>query len=225
MPSILITKALQDVPLLEAFCLAQSVDLTAESYIRFEAIAAEIPDRMEAIFFGSPRAVDFFLAQGKVPEGCEIACIGKTTENYLLGKGFTVGFSGGSGAGDPEKVAERLREWLGGRKLHIARSEQSRRTIAGALPASQVEEMIVYRTITMSACTDCNPDVLVFTSPSNLEGFLKSNLIQPDTALIAWGKTTEKALNRLGHRATHVLSSASEQELVSYLSSTLGILK
>lgn len=215
--SILITRPIEEVPLLEAFCAERNIRLLAESFIRFEAVKAEIPSPMETLFFGSSRAVDFFIAQSAIPVNCEIACIGPATASYLKQKGYHVHFSGEK-AGNPDEVAEALKSWLGNRKLYIAQSAQSNRSMAKSLPAEQVREIVVYQTITVSKTIKESLDHLVFTSPSNLEGFLSSNSILPETKITAWGKTTEKALKDHGYHADFVLQEASEAELISILS-------
>lgn len=215
--TLLITRPLEEVPMLEAFCAERNIRLIAESFIRFEAVKAEIPSSMETLFFGSSRAVDFFLAQSAIPANCEIACIGPATASYLEQKGYRVHFSGEK-AGNPDEVAEALKVWLGNRKLYIAQSAQSNRSMAKALPAEQVHEIVVYQTITVSKTVDVPLDHLIFTSPSNLEGFLISNSISPETKITAWGKTTEKALKNKGYQPYFVLKEASEAELISILS-------
>ena len=214
--SVLITKELFEVPLLEKFCAKNKMDLIANSFIRFSLVQAEIPVNIEAVFFGSKRAVEFFLLQSDLPVSCKVACIGETTKNYIENLGIEVDFCG-SKAGDPEFVAQELKEWLGKRKLHIALSDQSNRSMSKLLPEYQVDEFIVYQTISDPKPMPDAPDLIIFTSPSNLNGFLVENQISSRSKVIAWGKTTEKALNAVNIHPDLVLQQATESELIEIL--------
>ncbi len=214
--SILITRSISEVPQLEAFCHAQKIHLIAESFIDFAPVKASIPSNIETIFFGSRRAVDYFLLQAEIPVSCEIACIGASTAAHLQKLGYRVHFTG-TKAGDPQSVAEELKSWLGMRKLYVAQSAQSNRSMAKALPENQTEAIILYETISISKVISTPLNWIVFTSPSNLEGFLSSNSVSPETQIIAWGKTTEKALQSNDLKADFVLESASEAEIISIL--------
>lgn len=216
MDSILITKPMAEARQLEAFCRTQNIHLEATSFIRFEAVKATIPGTMEALFFGSPRAVDFFLAQATIPEGCAIACIGEATAKHIRQLGYEVSFTG-QRSGEPDSVAQALKTWLGTRKLHIAQSVQSNRSMAKALPESQTEAIIVYKTIADPKLIEGAFKWIIFTSPSNLEGFLIRNSVPAEAKVIAWGKTTEKALKAKGLQADFVLESASETEVIEIL--------
>jgi len=214
--TLLITKSAGETGILKEYCAGVGIKLLMHSFIRFEPVKAEIPGDIEALFFGSKRAVDFFLMQAQIPAGTFIACIGSVTLKYLNSLGYEVHFSGAK-AGDPATVALALKAWLGDRRLHVALSEQSNRSMARVLHPEQVAEIIVYRTLSAPVVIAEIPNLVAFTSPSNVTGFLLENEIDPDTTVIAWGKTTEKALNGLGIQVHHVLEHSTEEELISWL--------
>lgn len=218
--SVFITKPIAEVELLKQFCEKNGMQLTGNSFIQFKLVKAEIQDEIKTIFFGSKRAFDFFLTQSDIPENCEIACIGKTTKKYIEESGFQVSFCGEK-AGNPAAVAEELKVWLGNRKLHIALSAQSNRSMSKVLPKDQVEEIIVYQTLSNPQKTDKIPDVLVFTSPSNLKGFLVENTISPSSTMIAWGETTKTVLMEMGNQPDFVMQDSTEDELINILQNLL----
>ena len=98
----------------------------------------------------------------------------------------------------------------------IPSSEQSNRSVAQTLPASQVEELIIYRTVAkplrIQPCA-----VNVFTSPSNFLSFIQKNTLESSQTIIAWGKTTEKVIRNAGYAVNATLTYASEEELVEVL--------
>ena len=216
MTSLLITKNLAELNLLPSFCKADGLELIGQSFIDFELIESPIPKDIQVLFFGSKRAAHFFLLQSEIPTHYQIACIGETTKIQLEKMGIKVDFWG-SEAGNPEVVAEELKTWLAGRKLHIPLSDVSNRSMAKVLPKEQVIEIQVYKTIQQGIHITSTPTILAFTSPSNLAGYLLKNTIPKNAHLIVWGKTTELSLNNLGYQANYVLKYATEKELVEYL--------
>jgi uroporphyrinogen-III synthase len=213
--SLFISKDLSDLSVLPAFCQDNSIELVAQSFISFEELPFESHLSPSVVFFSSMRAAEFYLAQASLPTNCEIACIGSKTAEKLKAKGLNVSFIGET-AGEPAIVAEQFKTWLNGRKVLIPSSEQSNRSIAQTLPASQVEELIIYRTVakplTIQACA-----VNVFTSPSNFLSFIQKNSLESSQSIIAWGKTTEKAIRNAGYAVNATLTYASEEELVEVL--------
>jgi uroporphyrinogen-III synthase len=213
--SLFISKDLSDLSVLPTFCADNSIELVAKSFISFEALPFEAHSSPSVIFFSSIRAAEFYLAQTSLPTNCEIACIGSKTAEKLKAKGLNVSFIGET-AGEPAIVAEQFKAWLNGRKVLIPSSEQSNRSIAQTLPTSQVEELIIYRTVskplTISPCA-----VNVFTSPSNFLSFIQKNSLEANQTIIAWGKTTEKAIRNAGYAVNATLTYASEEELVEVL--------
>jgi len=213
--SLFISKDLSDLSVLPTFCADNSIELVAQSFISFEALPFEAHSSPSVIFFSSIRAAEFYLAQTSLPINCEIACIGSKTAEKLIAKGLNVSFIGET-AGEPAIVAEQFKTWLNGRKVLIPSSEQSNRSIAQTLPTSQVEELIIYRTVakplTIQPCA-----VNVFTSPSNFLSFIQKNSLEPNQTIIAWGKTSEKAIRNAGYAVNATLTYASEEELVEVL--------
>jgi len=60
-------------------------------------------------------------------------------------------------------------------------------------------------------------DFIIFTSPSNVNGFLFDNSISDYCKIIAWGKTTENHLISKGFKVNYTLNTASENELIEIL--------
>ena len=122
----------------------------------------------------------------------------------------------GDKAGDPESVADAFKNWLGDRKVLIPCSDSSNRTIANALPEEMRHEVIVYKTIHDPVhINDC--DVYIFSSPTNVESFFKENVLPDRSAVISWGKTTDKALQKHNINPVLTLQHSSTKEIISWL--------
>ncbi len=200
-----------------AFIEENNIKLIANSMIEFKAASFSFqPDQHEAYFFGSKRAVSFFLQQHSIPHQSLICCIGNSTAESLKNAGYQVDFIGNN-ASDAQHVAQDLVSFLGDKKLCVVRSNISMRSIPKAFPSSQVNEICVYETALSPKKLEQNPDVLIFTSPSNVDGFLLKNEIKPHQQLIAWGKTTQNHLETKGHKTSFTLKNSDENEIIAFL--------
>ena len=213
---VLITKTEDEVSELKKFCDENNLSLICNSFIDFEIIKAEIPKNYDWIFFGSRRAARYFLQQAKIPVNCKVACIGQKTKSHLEKMGLKVDFYGQE-SGKPESVANELKNEIKTNHLIIPISNISKHSIANVFPKNQVTEIVVYNTKNQTKKINEKLDLIAFTSPSNVDGFLIENVISDDCKIIAWGKTTEKHLLSKGYNPTFTLKSASEEELIQIL--------
>lgn len=217
--SIFISKELEELTMLPEFCEKNSVKLSCKSLIQFKSMPFEIKNDYSVLFFSSIRSFDHFTKYQQIQPNVALATIGQATARRIKQRGFTVDFIGDK-AGHPHEVANEFKEWLGNRKVLIPISKQSNRTISNALELRQFEEVEVYETGANPAIIDAH-EVYVFTSPSNIASYFSMNKIPIDAKVIAWGVTSDEALKRHNVRSTHVLSKASEEELIHYLTGLL----
>ena len=110
MKSLYITRDLDDLFILQQYCSFGQIDLHAQSQITFEEVPFSIEKPFEVVFFSSVRAGRFFLRNYDGPlSTLAYACIGEETA-----KRFNIDFAFiGKEAGNPEKVAEKFKNWLG----------------------------------------------------------------------------------------------------------------
>ena len=212
MKTVLITKKDTEVTDLKDFCALNGCNLMAHSFIDFESVKSIFPEQYDWIFFGSKRAVDFFLDQHTLLATCKVACIGSTTAKHLITKGIIPDFVGDQ-AGDATAVASSLSQVVGNQILVIPISSKSKHSIANVIATSTCHEVVVYQTKLNSFQLTEQPAILIFTSPSNVEGFLRFNSISSSAAIVAWGKTTEKFLIDAGYSVSTVLKTANLEEL------------
>lgn len=213
--SIFISRNSTELPLLTEFCDQHDIALIAHSLISFELVHNQCSQEYDVLFFSSIRAAEFYLKQHHVSANTKIATIGETTAEKLRNLGLNVDFVG-STAGNPKIVADEFSSWLHGRKVLIPCSDRSNRSIANSLPDTQVEELVVYRTIANpKQITPC--DVYIFSSPSNFESFMKLNVVPLNSVTMAWGITTDKAMRERGIVPEHILTNSTEEEILNYL--------
>ena len=211
---LFISKNVNEIEQLINFAQENEIELIAHSFLQFEAIPFKIKSSYEAIFFGSPRAVDFFLKQEKLHSSVFIGCVGEITAQSLIEKGYTPNYIGKS-SGDTSKIAIEFKELVKDKKVLFPQSSISHRSIASLFPPDQIEEISIYKTATYSkSIPTC--DYYIFTSPSNVDGFLIENKFPLTAKIIAWGKTTEKYLIKKGVKVKYTLKNSSVEELIEY---------
>jgi uroporphyrinogen-III synthase len=212
---LFISKNVNEIEQLINFAQEKEIELIAHSFLQFEAIPFKIKSSFEAIFFGSPRAVDFFLKQEIVDPLVFIGCVGEITAQSLIEKGYTPNYIGKS-SGDTSKIAIKFKELVSNKIVLFPQSSISNRSIASVFPAEQIKEISIYKTVTYSKIIS-NCDYYVFTSPSNVDGFLNENQFSSTAKIIAWGKTTKKYLIEKGVKVEHTLKNSTVEELIEYL--------
>lgn len=213
MKSLYITRDLDDLFVLQQYCSFGQIDLHAQSQITFEEVPFSIEKPFEVVFFSSVRAGRFFLRSYDGPlSSLQFACIGEeTAQKFNIDFAFV-----GKEAGNPEKVAEKFKSWLGDKRLLIPHSSLSQKTIAQVVLDTQCESICVYNTLPNTKVIDAC-DVYVFTSPSNLAAFLQVNTIPVNAKVIAWGNTTKSALQQRKMPIAETLVHATLEELLQVL--------
>ncbi|MDB0011369.1 uroporphyrinogen-III synthase [Crocinitomicaceae bacterium] len=215
MSTLFISKKEEDLKSHFHLFKAKSITVIAHSFLQFEAVPFNLKSVYQALFFGSPRAVQFFLQQEEILDNTFIGCIGEVTAKPLLDKGIKVDFIGKS-AGNPSEVAQQFKEEVGDKRVLFPQSLSSNRSVVRVFPLTQVEEISIYKTVIVPQnIPDCS--IYVFTSPSNVDGFLKENSIPVNAKVIAWGSTTANHIISKNLSVDIILKEASIEELISVL--------
>ncbi len=214
--SIFISKNPSETTLLQNFCSENNVQLISKSLISFSAIKSDLLVEAEVVFFGSKNAFDYYLLNQKHDTKLQIASIGDSTASYIVAKGYEVSFTGKS-AGNPEKVSLELNEWLNNRSICFIKSTESKGSIEKYIHSKKIQKLVLYETKFESFTFENEFDILIFTSPSNVNSYLKSNKISDKTKIIAWGKTTENELKKYDLNSQIVLNESNFEELIQTL--------
>lgn len=213
MPSVFISKNVNEINELQNFCSASGLSLIARSMIGFEPVPFSVKSDFDVVFFSSPRSIMFFLREFSTGSKIKIAAVGDKTSEVLSALGYTVDFTG---SGDPIQSASEFREWVGDKRVLFPISSNSLRSISKDLKGDQKEEVVVYETIpNPSTVEPC--DVYFFTSPSNVNAFMSVNELSSNKSKIfAWGSSTSSALKEEGLEHT-VMSKPSISEVINIL--------
>ncbi|WP_262247746.1 hydroxymethylbilane synthase [Parapedobacter soli] len=152
------------------------------------------------IFFASKNGIEnFFKLQPRLSKRTKFAVIGRGSEEMLRQFGHTPDFSGERLGINMEEIAAEFAKIADGTTVLIPRAKDSLETIQKSLTAdTKVINLPVYQTRIDTDVSKSNADVLVFTSPSNVEAYFADNLVDPGQQIICIGRSTGKRIEELG---------------------------
>ncbi len=178
------------------------IEIEARSLIRtvptITILDPYILRNLDWIFFSSKNAVEYFFKLNPVlSKKIKFGVMGSGSEDMLRRKGY---FADYTGAGiNPAEVGTGFAKTANGSTVLFPSAEGSLRTIQQALSTdTKVIDLPVYETILVDDVERSAAEILVFTSPSNVEAYFVDNLLDPDQKIIAIGLSTGKKLEEIG---------------------------
>lgn len=192
--------------------------LEAQSLIAFTALPFDCPPAHDILFLASIRAADFFFARCNT--GALIACAGiETAEKVAAKYNKEIAFIAQQ-SDQPQIESIRFYHWRAGRKVCFPSSPISIGTYAALLPDHEKIILPVYDTTFMESQIEPK-DIYIFSSPSNVLAFVKSNRIAKEARVVAWGSSTERELIQNGINVTYVLRAPQQADLLNWLNKIL----
>lgn len=147
------------------------------------------------VFFSSKNAVKYFFTQKPDIGNAKIGAVGKSTADEVRKYGKRADFIGSSD--DTRMTGKKFAALAGNKTILFPQAKESMKTIQLQLPGGQnVKNLVVYETIKNPDLT-ISPDefdILVFTSPSNVDAFYEKNKISAHQKVVAMGDATANAL-------------------------------
>ncbi len=186
-------------------------ELLGVSCIETQRILIEKVPPSDWTFFSSAQGVKHFLEQHSISSSF-IGVMGEGTLKALKSFGLSADFIGQTS--DPEMVGKAFTSTL--------EPNQSILFPASLISKQNIAKQIVGHTILHLPCYQTLPkankvgphDLYLFTSPSNVDGFLLEQPL-PDAILVAYGPTTEAYLKEKGAANVTVLQQITDAQLYS----------
>lgn len=149
------------------------------------------------IFFSSRQAVHFFFKQNPKLPDVKFGCVGKATSEALRKFGKRADFIGSSN--DTKMTGKQFAAKVGSDVVLFPQAKGSLRSIQQQfVKPEQVIDLVVYETLKKNSGEQPEADILVFTSPSNVEAYLEKFTIRKDQKLVAMGEATANELRQAG---------------------------
>jgi hydroxymethylbilane synthase len=153
---------------------------------------------VEWVFFSSKNAVEyFFQLEPQLPKNVKFGVMGSGSEEMLRRKGYFTDYVG-EGI-DSADIAREFAKVANGTTILFPAAEDSMRSIQQLLSAdTKIIDLPIYETVMEEDIEVSTADVLVFTSPSNVDAYFINNLLDPYQKVIAIGKSTGKKFEEMG---------------------------
>jgi len=154
------------------------------------------------IFFSSRNGVEYFFNLKPVlPKNVKFGVVGRGSEDALRKFGELADFVGETG--DITEVAEEFAPLAAGQNVLFPRAQDSLLTIQKSLSAdTKIVDLPIYETVIEDNIDKTYADILIFTSPSNVEAYFADNLLDPGQQVIAIGNSTGKKFDEMGVQYT-----------------------
>jgi hydroxymethylbilane synthase len=182
------------------------IEIEARSLIRTVPVITKfdsyILKNIDWVFFTSKNAVEYFFKLGpQFPKKIKFGVMGSGSEDMLRRNGHFADYVGESN--DTAEVAEDFAALANGTVILFPGADSPMRSIQQGLSAeTKIIDLPVYETVLEEEVEPSGADVLVFTSPSNVEAYFADNLLEPGQKVIAIGKSTGKRFDEMGVKYT-----------------------
>jgi len=213
---ILVTKNPDEFPLIYRSLKENHHEVLIKSFIDFQEIPCpkniSLP---EALFFNSPRAVEyFFRCYPDISEKIFVGCIGPGTRKKLLEKNITPEFTGKGN--NTKHIMTEFAQLAQNKKILIPVAEQHSSVVEEVFCNRELHTIFpVYRTVPVKAKVPATfYDIAVFTSPSQWKSFRNENSEVIIKKIIAMGKTTASSIEQDGFRNIILSESFEETDLL-----------
>lgn len=202
--SVFISRNLDENSYLSRFFKKHNVEVEGRSLIKIFPIITKLDSYIlkhaDWLFFGSKNAIDhFFALDPLLMKKTKIAVLGQGSEMALRNYGRAADFSGDKIGVRAEEFAAEFAKIANGTKVVIPCAKETLGTIQKALsPDTNVVSIPIYETVITHDVDKTNAEVLIFTSPSNVEAYFRQNLLDPGQRLISIGTSTGRKLDEMG---------------------------
>jgi uroporphyrinogen-III synthase len=188
-----------------------------ESLIQITQIRFSYTPQTNWIFFTSKNSIDCFFAQDpNFPETVKYGVISHTSEKHLLMYNKQASFVG-CGV-DLLKIAKDFRDVLENESVLFPQAIDSYQTIQKQLAFTNTcNNLYVYKTTIKTDFDIPYSDILIFTSPSNVEAYFNKYKIDVRQFVIAMGASTKYKLKEFGVSKVFIPKSFDEQGLLNVL--------
>jgi hydroxymethylbilane synthase len=212
--SVFITRNLDECASLFDTLTAHKFNLLGKSLIEVSPLNYVYSPGSDWLFFSSKNAVKHFFSQNpELTATIKIAAIGEVTAGAIKKFNRKVDFIGEGN--DTSQIGKTFASYIKGESVLFPVSKNSLRTIQKQFGAStNIIDLPVYEVNSIEDRAIPEADVVLFTSPSNVEAYLKNKQIKDTQKLIVVGTSTGSKLESFGFNNYTVANSFEEYGLL-----------
>jgi hydroxymethylbilane synthase len=190
---VFITRNLRDTDYLSRALKGLDFQIEGKSLIEFKQITIKELPKTEWIFFSSKHSVRYFFNQKPNIGTVKMACVGKATSDELRSFGYRAEFIGQST--DTKLIGKQFAAKVGNAKVLFPVARDSMQSIQWQFPKrDNAINLVVYATLKHSVEISSDTDIVIFTSPSNVDAYFEKNKLEGNQKAVAMGDATKSAL-------------------------------
>src|SRR5690606_12752696 len=180
------------------------ITLEGESLIKIYPIINKLDPfilkHVDWIFFSSKNGIEnFFKLEPRLSKKTKFAVVGRGSEEMLKQYGHSAGYTGQDEGIDTEEIGRTFAQLHPNSIVLFPRAKGSLQTIQNQMSDDiKVIDLPIYETVLAENVSKSNAEVLIFTSPSNVDAYFADNLIDPDQRVISIGYSTGRKLEEYG---------------------------
>src|SRR5690606_25831679 len=181
-----------------------NIRVDGESLIRIYPIINRLDPfilkHVDWIFFNSKNGIEnFFSLEPRLSKKTKFAVVGRGSEAMLKQYGHVAAYTGQDEGIDTAEIGRAFAALNPNTTVLFPCAKGSYRTIQSQMTEDiKVIDLPVYETVLADDVSKSNADVLIFTSPSNVDAYFANNLIDPGQKVISIGYSTGKKLEEYG---------------------------
>jgi hydroxymethylbilane synthase len=182
----------------------RNIEVDARSLIRtFPTIHKLDPfilKNVDWVFFSSKSAIEYLFAlQPVFTKHTKFGVLGRASEDVLRHFGYMPDFNGEQEGIDTSDIAEKFAEKADGSMVLFPCAKDSLRTVQKAMSAdTKIVDLPIYETVFEEQVEPSHADVVIFTSPSNVDAYFQDNLLEPGQKVVCIGKSTGARFDEMG---------------------------
>lgn len=211
--SVFITRDIRDDDFFSRVLKANKYKVSGRAFIEFKSIQFSRIPIADWVFFSSKHAVKYFFDQKPDMGKLKIGAIGKSTAAAIRSYGKRADFIGYST--DTRLTGKQFASLVKSAPVVFPQAKDSMRTIQQQfVNKSQTRDLAVYETIQKPVEDTPDADIMLFTSPSNVEAFFEKKKLKPEQKVIAMGDATAHTLKQFGVKSVYLVPSFDEVGLL-----------
>jgi len=196
--SVFITRSLKREDYFHRILSHHGFMVEGKSLIEMKPIPFGSTPDTDWIFFSSKHAVKFFFLQKPEIGSQKFGCIGKATAEAIRKFGRRADFIGYST--DTKMTGKQFASRVGSGTVLFPMAKGSMRSVQnGFVKSGQTIDLVVYETLKADfVVPKTDYEIMLFTSPSNVESYFEKNKIILSQKIIAMGEATAGTLKKFG---------------------------
>ncbi len=207
--SVFITRDVRDDDFFSRALKASGYKVSGKAFIEFKPIAFGRPHTADWIFFSSKHAVKYFFEHKPDVMKSKIGVMGKATAAAVRQYGHRADFIGYST--DTRLTGKQFASLVKSGSVLFPQAKDSMRTVQQQFVNKyQVRDLVVYETLQKPVDDTPDADIMLFTSPSNVEAFFEKKELNPKQKIIAMGDATAHVLKQGGVASIYLVPSFDE---------------